>query len=521
MSSAVDPDSPKGGSANIEPPSAAKPEVSAAPLLAGSTTPKEPEIIVKVQPTSKTKRPKTDFSQTYTANIYIPLSRAMNEYMLESSELDSLQSFPRRSPYPEKEKITVYRRRDLEQRAIAKWGSLENLQLQRDFKKARDLHKRQRYFVLKNEQEEYIREHARSTTEKPFIFSPSAQKAPSPAQTMFQHGSGRVVMYAIFINAANCLMKFAAWLFTGSHSMFSEFIHSLADTANQLILAAGIRQSLKQPDVDHPYGWANFRNVSSLISGVGIFCVGAGLSIYHGITGLFHPGNVESLFWALAVLGGSFLSEGATLLVAINEVKQSCRLQNMTFSEYVFRGRDPSVNVVLLEDAAAVLGLIIAASCISLSHYTCSPLPDAVGSLLIGSLLGGVASFIIYTNTLALVGTSIPAERKTELMRELESDRMIRALHDVKATDVGGRHVRFKAEVDFDGKEITRYYLEQQDLEKMLAEMQSMKTIDDSEAFMLKHGENIVDTLGSEVDRIEKNLKSKHPEIRHCDLEQL
>lgn len=72
--------------------------------------------------------------------------------------------------------------------------------------------------------------------------------------------------------------------------------------------------------------------------------------------------------------------------------------------EIVFRGRDPSVNVVLLEDAAAVLGLTIAASCISLSHYTGSSLPDAVGSLLIGSLLGGVASFIIYTNTLALVG---------------------------------------------------------------------------------------------------------------------
>lgn len=70
----------------------------------------------------------------------------------------------------------------------------------------------------------------------------------------------------------------------------------------------------------------------------------------------------------------------------------------------MFRGRDPSVNVVLLEDAAAVVGVVIAASCITLSHYTGSSVPDAVGSLLIGSLLGGVASFIIYTNTLALVG---------------------------------------------------------------------------------------------------------------------
>lgn len=70
----------------------------------------------------------------------------------------------------------------------------------------------------------------------------------------------------------------------------------------------------------------------------------------------------------------------------------------------VYRGRDPSTNVVLLEDFGAVLGLTIAATCISITHYTGNPMADAVGSLLIGTLLGGVASFIIYTNTMALVG---------------------------------------------------------------------------------------------------------------------
>jgi len=72
----------------------------------------------------------------------------------------------------------------------------------------------------------------------------------------------------------------------------------------------------------------------------------------------------------------------------------------------VYYSRDPSTNVVLLEDFAAVLGLMIAATCISITHYTGNPLPDAVGSLLIGTLLGGVASFIIYTNTMSLVGRS-------------------------------------------------------------------------------------------------------------------
>ena len=98
---------------------------------------------------------------------------------------------------------------------------------------------------------------------------------------------------------------------------------------------------------------------------------------------------------------------------------------------------------------------------------------------------------------------------------------MVRALHDVKATDMGNNNIRFKAEVDFDGRELTRTYLDKQDLEEMLVEMQRMNSLEDAEAFMLKHGENIVDSLGAEEDRIEKKLRKMYPELRHVDLEVL
>lgn len=84
---------------------------------------------------------------------------------------------------------------------------------------------------------------------------------------------------------------------TGSHSLFAEAIHSLADTINQVILAYGIHKSTQRANYDHPYGYANMRHVASLISGVGIFCVGAGLSFYHGITGLISMEPIESLYW--------------------------------------------------------------------------------------------------------------------------------------------------------------------------------------------------------------------------------
>lgn len=96
---------------------------------------------------------------------------------------------------------------------------------------------------------------------------------------------------------------------------------------------------------------------------------------------------------------------------------------------------------------------------------------------------------------------------------------MSRAIHDVKATDLGLSKVRFKAEVDFDGRVVTRSYLEKQDIDQILNDIQQVKTPEELENFMLKHGENIIDTLGAEVDRLEKELKQRNPEVRHVDLE--
>ena len=115
--------------------------------------------------------------------------------------------------------------------------------------------------------------------------------------------SGKVVLSAIAINSVNCLGKFVAWGYSGSHAIFSEAIHSLADTLNQVILAYGINKSVKGPSEAHPYGYSNMQYVSALISGVGIFCLGSGLSIYHGIAGLTTPSEMESFNIAFFVLG--------------------------------------------------------------------------------------------------------------------------------------------------------------------------------------------------------------------------
>lgn len=453
------------------------------------------------------KKIRVDRSASSLERNFITPVRAMSDFLLKPSDLETLPKTKRRSPYEFEPPITVYWRKDVEAKAVEVWGSREALLkelLKREFQRKTY---QQNIFNIKRRLRDYRREMGNKT------------------DTFLHEGlfgrSGRVVLTAVIINASNFLFKLFAWIYTGSHSMFSECIHSAADTCNQLILAYGIHKSTQTPNPDHPYGYTNMKYVSSLISGVGIFCVGTGLSIYHGIHGLLFPAPVEPFYWAYFTLGGSLVSEGATLLVAIQSIKKGAEEKKETFKEYVLGGQDPSVNVVLMEDFAAVVGILCAASCMGLTSYLDNPMFDAIGSLLVGGLLGVVATFIIYTNVAALIGRSISQENLDKINAELEADIMVRAIHDVKGIDMGNNLVRYKAELDFDGRELTRSYLDKHDLQAMLEEVKNMKNIDELETFLLKHGENIVDMLGGEIDRIELKLKKNHPEIRHCDLEVL
>uniref|UniRef100_A0A8C1S9C7 Proton-coupled zinc antiporter SLC30A9, mitochondrial n=1 Tax=Cyprinus carpio TaxID=7962 RepID=A0A8C1S9C7_CYPCA len=417
-------------------------------------------IQVKVRAVLK----KREYGTKYTQNNFITAVRAMNEFCLKPSDLEQLRKIRRRSPHDDTEAFTVFLRSDVEAKALDVWGSQEALARERSLRK--DVESEYQENIFRNQK--LLKEY------KDFWGN----------------------------------TKLLAWVYTGSASMFSEAIHSLADTCNQALLALGISQSVRNPDAVHPYGFSNMRYIASLISGVGIFMMGAGLSWYHGIMGLLHPQPMESLLWV-----------STTLLVAINEIKKSASKQGLSFYEYVMQSRDPSTNVVMLEDTAAVLGVVLAAGCMGLTSLTGNPYYDSLGSLGVGTLLGTVSAFLIYTNTEALLGRSIQAEHVQKLTEFLENDPAVRAIHDVKATDIGLSKVRFKAEVDFDGRVVTRSYLEKQDIEQILNDIQQVKTPEELENFMLKHGENIIDTLGAEVDRLEKELKQRNPEVRHVDLE--
>uniref|UniRef100_A0A8C0ALT1 Solute carrier family 30 member 9 n=1 Tax=Buteo japonicus TaxID=224669 RepID=A0A8C0ALT1_9AVES len=406
---------------------------------------------------------KREYGPKYTQNNFITGVRAINEFCLKSSDLDQLRKIKRRSPHDDTETFTVYLRSDVEAKSLEVWGSPEALARER---------KRRKEAEIKYRESEY--------------------RPRSSAAAMFFKGPGKVVMVAI------CIYPFPR-----------DIQKLMEKTCRYVCRDKEFYFTKSLPLFSSRYGFTNMRYIASLISGVGIFMMGAGLSWYHGIIGLLHPHPIESLLWAYCILAGSLVSEGATLLVAINEIRRSARAKGLSFYQYVVQSRDPSTNVVLLEDAAAVLSVAVAATCMGLTSLTGNPYYDSVGSLGVGTLLGTVSAFLIYTNTEALLGRSIQPEQLQRLTELLESDPVVRAIHDVKATDMGMSKVRFKAEVDFDGRVVTRSYLEKQDIEQLLQEIQQVKTLEELEAFMLKHGENIIDTLGAEVDRLEKDLKVK------------
>lgn len=456
-----------------------------------STTKTKGTNFAKSEEVRVVPRSKLDVTQATTERNFITLARAMGEYLLRPSDLEDLRKFQRRSPYATEPPINVYLRRDIETRALQVWQSWENLEKERRKRDALEEANNQSILSVKKLLKEYKR-----------INDPERKRREEMAKT-----TSKVVVSAIMINLANCIVKFVAWYITASHSMFAEAIHSLADTLNQLILYYGVRKSIQTPDGAHPYGYTPAKYIASLISGVAIFFGGACLTIYHGVHAILHPEAISSLYWAFPILAGSLLSEGGTLILAFNAAKSGAKKSGLTFKEYVLRANDPSVNVVLLEDTAAVIGILVAASAMGLTYVFNNPIYDAIGSLIVGGLLGSVASFIVMTNSAVLVGRSIESSRLEEINKKLESDVMIRAIHDVKATEMGRELIRYKAEVDFDGRQLARRYLDTIDIQNLLKELENVKTVEEVEVFMLKHGENIVDMIGAEIDRIERELK--------------
>nr|CAD1825457.1 unnamed protein product [Ananas comosus var. bracteatus] len=334
--------------------------------------------------------------------------------------------------------------------------------------------------------------------------------------------SQRAVNTALWCNFLVFSLKFGVWMSTSSHVMLAELVHSVADFANQALLAYGLSSSRRAPDAMHPYGYSKERFVWSLISAVGIFCLGSGATIVHGVQNLWNSHPPENIHYAALVIGGSFLLEGASLLVAINAVKKGAAAEGMKVWDYIWRGHDPTSVAVMTEDGAAVTGLAIAAASLVTVHTTGNAIYDPIGSIIVGNLLGMVAVFLIQRNRHALIGRAIDDHDMEKVLQFLKSDPVVDAIYDCKSEVIGPGFFRFKAEIDFNGVVVVQNYLERTGREEWAKQFREAAKCEDDKALLMvmaNYGEDVVEALGAEVDRLESEIQKIVPGIRHVDIE--
>lgn len=214
--------------------------------------------------------------------------------------------------------------------------------------------------------------------------------------------TAKAILYAFLANAGIALAKtWAAWV-TGSGSMLAEAIHSYADTCNQILLYLGLKQSTRPADKKHPLGYGKLSYFWSFIVAMLLFSLGGLFSLYEGLHKLQHPEPLSQIWIALVVLGFAIILEGFSLLGCLREIRHI--RGERPFREWLRHTRNSALVVVLGEDLAALLGLVLASGFLSIAAITGDPLYDAIGSMCIGVVLLVISVFLALRVRSLLVG---------------------------------------------------------------------------------------------------------------------
>jgi cation diffusion facilitator family transporter len=228
---------------------------------------------------------------------------------------------------------------------------------------------------------------------------------------------------ALAANLAIAITKFIAAIVTGSSAMISEGIHSLVDTANEVLLLLGISQSKKPADEKRPFGYGKELYFWAFIVSILIFGLGGGVSFYEGITHLQHPVEITDPFWNYIVLAFAFTFDGISFVTALKEFNR--QRGTTPFWTAVKRSKDPSTFVVLFEDAADLLGLSVAFLGVFLGHIFKNPYFDGAASIIIGVILTTISLLLARESRSLLMGESADPKILQDVIAITEEDKTV------------------------------------------------------------------------------------------------
>jgi cation diffusion facilitator family transporter len=293
-------------------------------------------------------------------------------------------------------------------------------------------------------------------------------------------GESRVAIFAaIAANLAIAITKFVAAFISGSSAMLSEGIHSLVDTGNGALLLLGFRRSQKPPDPQHPFGHGKELYFWTLIVAILIFALGGGMSVYEGVTHLSHPHQSDPK-WNYVVLAIAFVFESISSFFAFRAFRKELRGRGVF--KAIRASKDPTTFTVLFEDSAALIGLVVAFLGIWLGHLLGNPYLDGVASIVIGVILASVAALLVYETRGLLVGESVDPETLEEI-------------RSIAGADEGVQEVR---------KSLTMHFGPTDVLLTLNIEFKQELTAQEA---------------ADAINRIEANIRARHPEIRHIYIE--
>ena len=293
---------------------------------------------------------------------------------------------------------------------------------------------------------------------------------------MTSQRGGESLLTVIVAFAANLLIaaaKTVAAALTGSASMVAEAAHSWADTGNEVFLLIAERRAARPRDAAHPLGYGREAYVWSMFAAFGLFTVGAVVSIAHGVQEL---GAVESdhenYLIGYVVLALSFALEGASFLQALRQTRGEAARLGLRPLGYIARTSNPTLRAVFVEDSAALVGLVIAAAGMALHQLTGDPVYDAVGSILVGLLLGVIAVFLIRRNREFLVGQVVRPHVRNDVLATLLAFPEVEAVTFLHLEFVGPGRVFLVASVDLAGDPSERQLAERHQAIEDLLESQ-------------------------------------------------
>ena len=252
---------------------------------------------------------------------------------------------------------------------------------------------------------------------------------------MSTEGGMKAVIAALLANLGIALSKFVAFAFTGSSSMLSEAIHSVADSGNQVLLLVGNKRSKKVADAQHQFGYGRRRYVYGFIVSIVLFLVGGLFSLYEGFHKFQHPEDLSDAWIAFLVLGVAIGLEGLSFRTAVREANRA-RGKRSLF-RFLRDARQPELPVILLEDLGALVGLVFALFGVSMAVVTGDGRWDGLGAMAVGTLLVVIAVFLAFEMAAMLVGESALPEEDAAIRAALASSPLVDRVIHVRTLHVG------------------------------------------------------------------------------------